>query len=93
MQSEGTGDKSDNPPPVLNIQFFNYKTMSRKQKIKLEVGKRYKGYGVLNEYGEYTFEPCSVMDEPQERTVIINAILTTICMLSLCGAVNSQLRV
>ena len=47
--------------------------MSKKQKIKMEVGKRYKGYGVLNEYGEYTFEPCSVMDERQERMKIVQA--------------------
>lgn len=27
------------------------------RKGQLEVGKRYRGYGVLNEYGEFTFEP------------------------------------
>lgn len=27
------------------------------KKGQLEVGKRYKGYGVLNEYGEFSFEP------------------------------------
>lgn len=27
------------------------------KKGQLEVGKRYRGYGVLNEYGEFNFEP------------------------------------
>ena len=27
------------------------------KKGQLEVGKRYRGYGVLNEYGEFSFEP------------------------------------
>ena len=27
------------------------------KKRQLEVGKRYRGYGVLNEYGEFSFEP------------------------------------
>lgn len=45
--------------------------MATKQKIKMEVGKRYKGYGVLNEYGEYTFEPCQVIDNPDEKTKIL----------------------
>lgn len=32
--------------------------MNKKQKKgQLEVGKRYRGYGVLNEYGEFNFEP------------------------------------
>lgn len=32
--------------------------MKQKQKKgQLEVGKRYRGYGVLNEYGEFNFEP------------------------------------
>ena len=39
--------------PSKNFSIFNLQTMSQKQKIKMEVGKRYKGYGVLNEYGEY----------------------------------------
>lgn len=55
---------------IFNIQFT---TMAKKQKIHMEVGKRYKGYGVLNEYGEYTFEPCQQMDEPQERMKILSA--------------------
>ena len=29
----------------------------KKKKGQLEVGKRYRGYGVLNEYGEFNFEP------------------------------------
>lgn len=44
-----------------------------KQKIKMEVGKRYKGYGILNEYGEYTFEPCQKMDEATEKMKIVVA--------------------
>ena len=47
--------------------------MATKQKIKMEVGKRYKGYGVLNEYGDYTFEPCQVIDNPDEKTKILVA--------------------
>ena len=47
--------------------------MTQKKKIKMEVGKRYKGYGTLNEYGEYTFEPCQVMDEPHERMKIVQS--------------------
>lgn len=27
------------------------------RKGSMEVGKRYRGYGVLNEYGEFSFEP------------------------------------
>ena len=27
------------------------------KKGQMEVGKRYRGYGVLNEYGEFSFEP------------------------------------
>ena len=27
------------------------------KKGQLEVGKRYRGYGTLNEYGEFSFEP------------------------------------
>ena len=42
-----------------------------KQKIKMEVGKRYKGYGLLNEYGEYTFEPCQVETNPQNMKKVI----------------------
>lgn len=29
----------------------------KQKKEKLEVGKRYRGYGTLNEYGEFNFEP------------------------------------
>ena len=29
----------------------------KQKKGQLEVGKRYRGYGVLNEYGEFNFEP------------------------------------
>lgn len=39
----------------------------------MEVGKRYKGYGILNEYGDYTFTPCEVMDERQERMRIVES--------------------
>ncbi|MBO7645619.1 MAG: hypothetical protein J6S52_01220 [Prevotella sp.] len=41
-----------------------------KQKIKMEVGKRYRGYGLLNEYGEYTFEPCQVETNPKNMKKI-----------------------
>ena len=36
----------------------------------MEVGKRYKGYGVLNEYGEYHFTPCQKL-EPSEKNMKI----------------------
>ena len=41
-----------------------------KKKIKMEVGKRYKGYGILNEYGEYTFEPCQVVENPKNMKIV-----------------------
>lgn len=47
--------------------------MAKKSKIKMEVGKRYKGYGMLNEYGEYTFEPCQVIEDPGEKTRLVMA--------------------
>lgn len=31
--------------------------MMKKQKIELEPGKRYKGYALVNEYGEFEFYP------------------------------------
>jgi len=42
-----------------------------KKKIKMEVGKRYKGYGVLNEYGEYSFEPCQVVENPKNMKIVL----------------------
>ena len=39
-----------------------------KEKMQMEVGKRYKGYGVLNEYGEYLFTPCQKL-EPSEKNM------------------------
>lgn len=42
----------------------------KKEKIEMEVGKRYKGYGMLNEYGEYMFQPCQKL-EPSERNMKI----------------------
>ena len=41
-----------------------------KEKMQMEVGKRYKGYGVLNEYGEYLFTPCQKL-EPSEKNMKI----------------------
>lgn len=41
-----------------------------KRKIKMEVGKRYKGYGLINEYGEYMFEPCQVESNPRNMHIL-----------------------
>lgn len=55
-------------PPYVKPQKNKDKLM--KKKIKMEVGKRYKGYGVLNEYGEYTFEPCQVVENPKNMRIV-----------------------
>lgn len=40
------------------------------KKIKLEPGKKYKGYAVLNEYGEINFTPSQVGSKPDLRKVV-----------------------
>lgn len=41
-----------------------------KRKLDLEVGRKYRGYGYLNEYGEFQFEP----ENTGSRKGIIKAI-------------------
>ena len=57
-----------------------------KEKMQMEVGKRYKGYGVLNEYGEYLFTPCQKL-EPSEKNAAWLLWLTC-CG---CGLVKNHL--
>lgn len=41
------------------------------KKIKLEPGKRYKGYAVLNEYGEINFTPEQTGSRPDLKKIVI----------------------
>lgn len=43
------------------------------KKITLEPGKKYKGYAVLNEYGEIQFTPAQVGSKPDQKRVVKEA--------------------
>lgn len=43
-----------------------------KQKFDFEVGKKYRGYGYLNEYGEFNFDP----EKTGSRSGVIKNIAT-----------------
>lgn len=40
------------------------------KKIQLQPGKRYKGYAVLNEYGEINFTPSQVGSKPDMKKIV-----------------------
>ncbi|MDT3388894.1 MAG: hypothetical protein LIR46_14230 [Bacteroidota bacterium] len=40
------------------------------KKIKLEPGKKYKGYAVLNEYGEINFTPSQIGSKPDQKKIV-----------------------
>lgn len=40
------------------------------KKIKLEPGKKYKGYAVLNEYGEIQFTPSQIGSKPDQKKIV-----------------------
>lgn len=40
------------------------------KKINLEPGKKYKGYAVLNEYGEIQFTPSQIGSKPDQKKVV-----------------------
>lgn len=40
------------------------------KKIKLEPGKKYKGYAVLNEYGEINFTPSQIGSKPDLKKIV-----------------------
>lgn len=40
------------------------------KKVKLEPGKKYKGYAVLNEYGEIQFTPSQIGSKPDQKRVV-----------------------
>ena len=59
------------------------------KKINLIPGKKYKGYAVLNEYGEISFTPSQIGSKPDMKKIVVegddytiyetkNFILTTI---------------
>lgn len=41
------------------------------KKIKLEPGIKYKGYAVLNEFGEINFTPSQVGSRPDSKKIIV----------------------
>lgn len=43
------------------------------KKIKLEPGKKYKGYAVLNEYGEINFTPSQIGSKPDQKKIVKEA--------------------
>lgn len=45
----------------------------KRQKLELEAGRRYRGYGFINEYGEFQFEP----ENTGARKGVIKAIAST----------------
>jgi len=57
-------------PTFAAVKPIKTTTLMAKEKMQMEVGKRYKGYGVLNEYGEYLFTPCQKL-EPSEKNMKI----------------------
>lgn len=44
--------------------------MNKLEKKDMEVGKRYKGYGVLNEYGQFEFTPCKKIDDSSRMKIV-----------------------
>ena len=44
--------------------------MERIEKKDIEVGQLYKGYGVLNEYGQFEFTPCKKMPQEQRMKIV-----------------------
>lgn len=40
------------------------------KKLQLEPGKKYKGYAVLNEYGEIQFTPSQIGSKPDQKKVV-----------------------
>ena len=40
------------------------------KKLKLEPGKKYKGYAVLNEYGEIQFTPSQIGSKPDQKKIV-----------------------
>ncbi len=47
-----------------------YTTLEKKD---LEVGKRYKGYAVLNEYGQFEFTPCRKLEGSSRMRIVKTA--------------------
>lgn len=45
--------------------------MSSMKKIKLEPGKKYKGYAVLNEFGEINFTPSQIGSKPDQKKIVV----------------------
>lgn len=41
------------------------------KKISLVPGKKYKGYAVLNEYGEINFTPAQVGSKPDQKKIVV----------------------
>lgn len=41
------------------------------KKIKLEPGKKYKGYAILNEFGEINFTPSQIGSKPDQKKIVI----------------------
>lgn len=49
---------------------LNHSTLNMK-KIKLEPGKKYKGYAVLNEFGEIQFTPAQIGSKPDAKRIVV----------------------
>ncbi|MBQ1626690.1 MAG: hypothetical protein II100_04185 [Prevotella sp.] len=41
------------------------------KKIKLEPGKKYKGYAILNEFGEINFTPSQIGSKPDQKKIVL----------------------
>lgn len=41
------------------------------KKLNLVPGKKYKGYAVLNEYGEINFTPAQVGSKPDQKKIVV----------------------
>lgn len=41
------------------------------KKINLVPGKKYKGYAVLNEYGEINFTPAQIGSKPDQKKIVV----------------------
>lgn len=41
------------------------------KKLNLVPGKKYKGYAILNEYGEINFTPAQVGSKPDQKKIVV----------------------